>query len=125
MEIAAVGVAIAIFNQASKVTIFPLVSITTSFVAEEETIRRACKVEAEKVEDLKKDVESGTAKESVPDDEMLENLENGSATNNEKSIEKKDSVPEDGTQTLSFSFIIFHRPCYSITLSITRVSKIC
>ncbi|KAB5541034.1 hypothetical protein DKX38_014008 [Salix brachista] len=95
VEIAAVGVAIAIFNQASKVTIFPLVSITTSFVAEEETIRRACKVEAEKVEDLKKDAEGSTAKESVPDDEMLENLENGSATNNEKNIEKKDSMPED------------------------------
>ncbi|CAN1815784.1 Protein DETOXIFICATION 42 [Linum perenne] len=40
VEIAAVGVAIAIFNQASKVTIFPLVSITTSFVAEEETVHR-------------------------------------------------------------------------------------
>ncbi|KAF9675587.1 hypothetical protein SADUNF_Sadunf09G0047700 [Salix dunnii] len=95
VEIAAVGVAIAIFNQASKVTIFPLVSITTSFVAEEETIQRNSRVEAEKVEDLKKDADSGTAKESVPDDEMLENLENGSATNNEKNIEKKDSVPED------------------------------
>ncbi|KAJ6409212.1 hypothetical protein OIU84_008831 [Salix udensis] len=95
VEIAAVGVAIAIFNQASKVTIFPLVSITTSFVAEEETIRRNTRVEAEKVEDLKKDAESSTAKESVPDDEMLENLEKGSATNNEKNIEKKDSVPED------------------------------
>ncbi|CAN1787670.1 Protein DETOXIFICATION 43 [Linum perenne] len=40
VEIAAVGVSIAIFNQASKVTIFPLVSITTSFVAEEETVQR-------------------------------------------------------------------------------------
>ncbi|KAH6784889.1 MATE efflux family protein [Perilla frutescens var. hirtella] len=40
VELAAVGVSIAIFNQASKVTIFPLVSITTSFVAEEDTIRR-------------------------------------------------------------------------------------
>lgn len=40
VEIAAVGVAIAIFNQASKVTIFPLVSITTSFVAEEDTANR-------------------------------------------------------------------------------------
>ncbi|KAL8041481.1 hypothetical protein ABFS82_10G165800 [Erythranthe guttata] len=36
VELAAVGVAIAIFNQASKVAIFPLVSITTSFVAEED-----------------------------------------------------------------------------------------
>ncbi|KAH6814342.1 MATE efflux family protein [Perilla frutescens var. frutescens] len=40
VEIAAVGVAIAIFNQASKVTIFPLLNITTSFVAQEETVRR-------------------------------------------------------------------------------------
>ncbi|KAK9683002.1 hypothetical protein RND81_10G111700 [Saponaria officinalis] len=37
VELAAVGVSIAIFNQASKITIYPLVSITTSFVAEEET----------------------------------------------------------------------------------------
>ncbi|GFP92103.1 mate efflux family protein frd3 [Phtheirospermum japonicum] len=40
VEIAAVGVAIAIFNQASKVAIFPLVSITTSFVAEEDTVEK-------------------------------------------------------------------------------------
>ena len=101
MEIAAVGVAIAIFNQASKVTIFPLVSITTSFVAEEETLQRNSKVESEKAVDLNKDAESGKAKESVHDDEMLENLEKGSATNNEKNIEKKDSVLGDGTRTLS------------------------
>lgn len=95
VEIAAVGVAIAIINQASKVTIFPLVSITTSFVAEEETLQRNRKVEAEKAGDLNEDAESGKAKESVPDDEMLENLEKGSATNNEKNIEKKDSVLGD------------------------------
>ncbi|CAK7330783.1 unnamed protein product [Dovyalis caffra] len=99
VEIAAVGVAIAIFNQASKVTIFPLVSITTSFVAEEDTVQRNSKVEAEKAEDLKKDAKIGDAKESVPDDEMLENLEKGSATNNEKNIEKNDSVTEDGCKT--------------------------
>ncbi|XP_073156480.1 protein DETOXIFICATION 43 [Henckelia pumila] len=40
VETAAVGVSIAIFNQASKITIFPLVSITTSFVAEEDTIHK-------------------------------------------------------------------------------------
>ncbi|KAL3609543.1 hypothetical protein D5086_000563 [Populus alba] len=108
VEIAAIGVAIAIFNQASKVTIFPLVSITTSFVAEEETLQRNHDVEAEKAGDLNKNTKSGKAKESVPDDEMLENLEKGSATNNEKNIEKKDSVPEDGTGIVSFSLIIFH-----------------
>ncbi|GAB4843840.1 Protein DETOXIFICATION 42, variant 2 [Ancistrocladus abbreviatus] len=38
VELAAVGVSIAVFNQVSKVAIFPLVSITTSFVAEEDTV---------------------------------------------------------------------------------------
>jgi len=38
VELGAVGVSIAIFNQASKVAIYPLVSVTTSFVAEEDAI---------------------------------------------------------------------------------------
>ncbi|XP_062187492.1 protein DETOXIFICATION 42-like [Phragmites australis] len=38
VEIAAVGVAIAVFNQVMKVCIYPLVSVTTSFVAEENAI---------------------------------------------------------------------------------------
>lgn len=38
VELAAAGISIAIFNQASRITIFPLVSITTSFVAEEDTV---------------------------------------------------------------------------------------
>ncbi|KAK3014280.1 hypothetical protein RJ639_009687 [Escallonia herrerae] len=37
VELAAVGVAIAVFNQVSKIAIFPLVSVTTSFVAEEDS----------------------------------------------------------------------------------------
>ncbi|KAE8728367.1 MATE efflux family protein 1 [Hibiscus syriacus] len=40
VELAAVGVSIALFNQVSRVAIFPLVSVTTSFVAEEDTIGR-------------------------------------------------------------------------------------
>ncbi|KAG5063608.1 Protein DETOXIFICATION 42 [Glycine soja] len=36
VELAAVGVSIAIFNQISKITIIPLVSVTTSLVAEED-----------------------------------------------------------------------------------------
>ncbi|XP_078164282.1 MATE efflux family protein [Carex rostrata] len=36
VELAAVGVAIAVFNQVSRIAIFPLVSVTTSFVAEED-----------------------------------------------------------------------------------------
>ncbi|KAK7343174.1 hypothetical protein VNO80_26137 [Phaseolus coccineus] len=40
VELAAAGVSIALFNQASRITIFPLVSITTSFVAEEDTLEK-------------------------------------------------------------------------------------
>ncbi|KAL7618727.1 hypothetical protein Lser_V15G03967 [Lactuca serriola] len=75
VEIAAVGVAISIFNQVSKVAIFPLVSITTSFVAEEETIERISKKEG---------------KEFVHDDPKLENLENGPTKNDEQ----KEFVPD-------------------------------
>lgn len=38
VELAAVGVSIALFNQVSRIAIFPLVSVTTSFVAEEDAI---------------------------------------------------------------------------------------
>lgn len=40
VELAAVGVSIAVFNQVSRIAIFPLVSVTTSFVAEEDTIAK-------------------------------------------------------------------------------------
>ncbi|KAG8646315.1 protein DETOXIFICATION 43 isoform X2 [Manihot esculenta] len=91
VEIAAVGVSIAIFNQASKVTIFPLVSITTSFVAEEDTVQRVSK-EPQEVENLEKKDSGKTS--VVKEDVMLENLEKGSATDTEKN---KDSIPEDAT----------------------------
>ncbi|XP_057433886.1 protein DETOXIFICATION 42-like [Lotus japonicus] len=38
VELAAVGVSIALFNQVSRIAIFPLVSVTTSFVAEEDAL---------------------------------------------------------------------------------------
>lgn len=41
VELAAVGVSIALFNQVSRIAIFPLVSVTTSFVAEEDTVAKA------------------------------------------------------------------------------------
>ncbi|KAJ0948385.1 putative multi antimicrobial extrusion protein [Helianthus annuus] len=93
VEIAAVGVSIAIFNQVSKVAIFPLVSITTSFVAEEETIERM-NSEAIKVQDTEKStVNKGEANESTTQDDVkLENLENGSTVK----YEAKDVASEDG-----------------------------
>uniref|UniRef100_A0A2N9I189 Protein DETOXIFICATION n=1 Tax=Fagus sylvatica TaxID=28930 RepID=A0A2N9I189_FAGSY len=60
-DIGAVGVAIAIFNQLSRITMYPIVSITTSFVAEEDTMERlgleaeAQKLEANKLENLEED----------------------------------------------------------------------
>ncbi|KAI8558999.1 hypothetical protein RHMOL_Rhmol04G0140000 [Rhododendron molle] len=50
VELAAVGVAIAVFNQVSKIAIFPLVSVTTSFVAEEDAA-------AESLIDKSRDIE--------------------------------------------------------------------
>ncbi|KAJ8899204.1 hypothetical protein K2173_012380 [Erythroxylum novogranatense] len=87
VEIAAVGVSIAIFNQASKVTIFPLVSITTSFVAEEDTVQR---ISSETPENgSAKTIE--TKRELQPEDVKLENMEKGSST---VKNEKKDPYPE-------------------------------
>ena len=67
MELAAVGVSIAIFNQASRITIFPLVSITTSFVAEEDTIGKAAK-KAAKVDAEKCLADVNSVKVCVPED---------------------------------------------------------
>ncbi|XP_008801942.2 protein DETOXIFICATION 42 isoform X2 [Phoenix dactylifera] len=47
VELAAVGVSIAVFNQVSRIAIFPLVSVTTSFVAEEDA---TCKMANEELE---------------------------------------------------------------------------
>ena len=48
MELAAVGVSIAIFNQVSKIAVLPLVSVTTSLVAEEDAAERLTTQSVEK-----------------------------------------------------------------------------
>lgn len=53
IEIGAVGVSIAIFNQVSKICIYPLISVTTSFVAEEDAIMSKS-MEEGKVQNLEK-----------------------------------------------------------------------
>lgn len=49
------GISISVFNQASKIAIFPLVSVTTSFVAEEDAIQ-TLSTEAPKYEELEKGI---------------------------------------------------------------------
>jgi len=108
VELAAAGVSIALFNQASRITIFPLVSITTSFVAEENTIEKINK-EKNLTENIK-----AKSKEVRPEDHLIQDIEKGaSKEHNETPTEysssrsgtselvPKDSAPEnvesDGT----------------------------
>lgn len=115
VELAAVGVSIAIFNQASRITIFPLVSITTSFVAEEDTIGNAAKNKA-KVDIEKCLADDNSVKAYVPEDhENYEkpvakqdhnnlNVESTSKITIEKDGEeenKESSSTEKGTKELS------------------------
>lgn len=58
------GVSIAVFNQVSRIAIFPLVSVTTSFVAEEDA---ASKVECG-------DGESGECQGSFSDHSQMKEL---------------------------------------------------
>ncbi|KAF5445878.1 hypothetical protein F2P56_031554 [Juglans regia] len=75
VELAAAGVSIALFNQASRITIFPLVSITTSFVAEEDTVARIVVKEADRGSG-----KHSETKECTPEvDNMLEDMEKGEA----------------------------------------------
>ncbi|KAL6288498.1 hypothetical protein ACE6H2_006008 [Prunus campanulata] len=77
----AAGVSIALFNQASRMTIFPLVSITTSFAAEEDTVAKM-NIKSEKGEQLQKadmldDLEKGVAKPNGAAKENGKHLGNG------------------------------------------------
>ncbi|KAF7836043.1 protein DETOXIFICATION 43-like [Senna tora] len=85
VELAAAGVSIALFNQASRITIFPLVSITTSFVAEEDTIKRVtCSTKiAEEEENLKNENEKKAKEASI-----LSSLEPNNINNMLQDIEK-------------------------------------
>ena len=87
---------IALFNQASRITIFPLVSITTSFVAEEETIGEVGTKPAEK-----HSIERSKSKEVMPE-VMLQDVEKGLSNQNADSLgkslsadtEMKEPMPE-------------------------------
>lgn len=95
VELAAVGVSIAIFNQASRITVFPLVSITTSFVAEENTVGKNSNETPKDENSEKALVTNSEAKVLENEDDVLENLEKGSAQNGGM----KELIPDqDGMQ---------------------------
>ncbi|KAL9256089.1 DETOXIFICATION 43-like protein [Drosera capensis] len=118
VELAAVGVSIAIFNQISRVSVFPLVSVTTSFVAEEDTVRRMQTqlLDNDNKEDLEKgSVKNGTSIEltptEMPEENGVDNLDRDSSlkTGSKDSVpvddaeigvtDSKDSVPVDDAET--------------------------
>ncbi|XP_031271953.1 protein DETOXIFICATION 42 [Pistacia vera] len=91
VELAAVGVAIALFNQISRIAIFPLVSITTSFVAEEDTVNKTNQ-EAQQLDGY---LESGDAenKELLPKNDSGESGFRGSSYESTKSGNERRHIP--------------------------------
>uniref|UniRef100_A0A0A0KXA7 Protein DETOXIFICATION n=1 Tax=Cucumis sativus TaxID=3659 RepID=A0A0A0KXA7_CUCSA len=84
VELAAVGVAIALFNQVSRIAIFPLVSVTTSFVAEEDTIG-SVSIEAEDNNDMESGFFTNDEKSSM----IPQNGKGEDAHHSRKPLEKK------------------------------------
>ncbi|KAL5573009.1 hypothetical protein UlMin_022606 [Ulmus minor] len=87
VELAAVGISIAIFNQASKIAIFPLVSITTSLVAEEVT-EKLSDIEATEHEELKK----GNKEQEM--EELVGLLDSASQSSSTTSNQREKLKPE-------------------------------
>lgn len=100
VEIAAVGVSIAIFNQASKVTIFPLVSITTSFVAEEDTVERILSREAAKVLENNINIDKSTTTLTKINIIEMEKLNNEEEETMGENLEKDISVKKNEMKEL-------------------------
>ncbi|CAN0891873.1 Protein DETOXIFICATION 42 [Linum grandiflorum] len=71
VELAAVGVSIALFNQVSRIAIFPLVSVTTSFVAEEDAAAAAMadKAVTHEPEEIESVTTTNESKQLIPTNE--------------------------------------------------------
>ncbi|VAH08604.1 unnamed protein product [Triticum turgidum subsp. durum] len=81
VEIAAVGVSIVVFNQVTRIAVFPLVSVTTSFVAEEDATSS----------DRNKDEISGENEHNVSEMDELITHEENNATSSKSSFETDSS----------------------------------
>ncbi|PON49244.1 Multi antimicrobial extrusion protein [Parasponia andersonii] len=109
VELAAVGISIAIFNQASKIAIFPLVSITTSFVAEEEATEKLIDIEAPESEELKK----GLAVNKELEMDELESLID--------STSQSSSIATDQSKMLKLEHVRRHIPSASSAMVISSM----
>ncbi|OIW11765.1 hypothetical protein TanjilG_10967 [Lupinus angustifolius] len=104
VELASAGASIALFNQALKISVAPLVSITTSFVAEEDTKEKINTIEAEKQfnESVKAKSNGINSNDHLPQDIKLENSETPTeafAANGEKNdaFAVPQNVDKEGT----------------------------
>ncbi|XP_061343267.1 protein DETOXIFICATION 43-like isoform X1 [Gastrolobium bilobum] len=102
VELAAAGVSIALFNQASRIFIFPLVSITTSFVAEEDTIE---KLNIEAAENKFSDKDKAKFSEAMHEDHKLQDIEKGTTKENieapEESMKGSDETNDPAVKSLA------------------------
>ncbi|KAI5673588.1 hypothetical protein M9H77_13952 [Catharanthus roseus] len=89
VELAAVGVSIALFNQVSRIAIFPLVSVTTSFVAEEDTMGKVSP-EIQETENLEAGSENAESKKliSQTQNDALENTYKSDSIGNSLEVDK-------------------------------------
>lgn len=93
VELAAVGVSIAVFNQVSRIAIFPLVSVTTSFVAEDDAASKMAVEEIESRDCESYPEENSELKELMPknDAEKTEQMASFPSNNNMKTTAKIES----------------------------------
>ncbi|KAM6568435.1 hypothetical protein CsatB_016420 [Cannabis sativa] len=112
VELAAVGISIAIFNQASKIAIFPLVSITTSFVAEEEAAAEKSldDIEMQLKEELKKDL---SLKNNGHEMEELVSLVDSASTSS--------SITSDESEIMMLQHVKRHIPSASSAMVIGSI----
>ncbi|TKY53324.1 MATE efflux family protein 1 [Spatholobus suberectus] len=90
VELAAVGVSIAIFNQISKITIIPLVSVTTSLVAEEDAADEEQNQQSENEMLIKASSVNNDIKLEVEDHAEKSDFEGSSSSTNVGKVAKLD-----------------------------------
>ncbi|KAM7277861.1 hypothetical protein ACFE04_004995 [Oxalis oulophora] len=93
VELAAVGVSIALFNQVSRIAIFPLVSVTTSFVAEEDAVGSENLDDAQETDNL----ETGSSGVNRENKELIQ-YESDDNGNKVKTVRTSFEIAKPGPQ---------------------------